>query len=74
MIDFERKGWIPQSGEMLYVAHAITKGKFIRAYYVCFYKGCHYVTTPTHKRYRIHVRHTAMKPIITVAMQSTESA
>jgi hypothetical protein len=60
----EFEHWYPKEGEQVYISHAITKHKFVKATFNYWKGGCLFATTETHKEYRLHPRHTAMRPIV----------
>lgn len=56
--------WHPKEGEEVYISHAITKHKYVRAVLNYWRGGCAFVTTGKYVEYRLHARHTGMKPIL----------
>jgi len=64
-IDFIKNDWHPKPGEEVYVSHAITKHKFKRCTFESWNGGCLHVNY-NGKSHRLHVRHSAMKPIVRV--------
>ena len=55
--------WYPERGERVYIAHAITKHKFKSYYFIRYWGGC-LIVLHENKPYRLHARHTGMKPIL----------
>jgi hypothetical protein len=57
--------WYPKQGERVYLSHAITGHKFKSYYFIRFWAGC-LIVLHNNELYRIHTRHSAMKPILNI--------
>ena len=55
--------WHPKQGERVYVSHAVTKGKFESCYFINWWGGC-LIIYYKNQLHRLHVRHSAMKPVL----------
>lgn len=55
--------WRPEQGERVYISHAITKHKFKSYYFIRYWAGC-LIVLHENEPYRLHTRHSAMKPIL----------
>ena len=55
--------WHPKQGERVYISHAITKHKFKEAFFIGWWGGCLIIYYES-ELHRLHVRHSAMKPIL----------